>query len=133
MANNLSAFSQGDHALNVGKISLSDLFQHFEDLNTPFFKDQDIELNMSAKNVWIEADADKFLQALQNLIFNSREALDQTDGVGQINVIASNVGDQILLSVRDDGPGIPEEIQAKLFDPFVTFGKKMALGWGPRS
>jgi len=130
MANDLSAFSQGDHALNVGKISLSDLFQHFEDLNTPFFKDQDIELNMSAKNVWIEADADKFLRALQNLIFNSREALNQADGVGQINVIASNVGDHILLSVRDNGPGIPEEIQATLFDPFVTFGKKGGTGLG---
>jgi signal transduction histidine kinase len=130
MANDISAFSRGDQQIDVGNVSLSDLFQHFEDLNTPFFKDETVQLTMIARDVSLEGDADKLLRVLQNLIFNAREALNAAQMEGQINVVASDLGERILLSVRDNGPGIPKEIQANLFDAFVTFGKRGGTGLG---
>jgi len=34
------------------------------------------------------------------------------------------------IKVSDNGPGIPEEIRATVFDPFVTQGKKQGTGLG---
>lgn len=39
---------------------------------------------------------------------------------GAVRVAARRVGDDVLLSVDDDGPGVPEAIEATLFAPFVT-------------
>ena len=44
---------------------------------------------------------------------------------------AKNLGDQVLISVKDNGPGIPKEIKDKIFQPFFTTkptGKGTGLG-----
>ena len=50
---------------------------------------------------------------------------------GNIEVRTGMEGEQIEISIRDDGPGIPEEQQKKVFDPFYTTkdpGKGTGLG-----
>ncbi|MEL6183934.1 MAG: ATP-binding protein [Myxococcota bacterium] len=54
---------------------------------------------------------------LKNLVHNARDALG---GKGCIQVRTWTDGDAVALEVKDDGPGIAEEIRAKLFEPFVT-------------
>jgi signal transduction histidine kinase len=43
---------------------------------------------------------------------------------GQIRISAKDRKDDILLSVKDQGPGIPPENQKSIFEPFVRDGKK---------
>lgn len=62
-------------------------------------------------------DENQILQALQNLIRNSVEAM--TNG-GTLSLATEAAGDKIELSVRDSGIGIPPELQKRLFNPFVT-------------
>ena len=50
-------------------------------------------------------------------------------GKGTLTVRAAREGEQLVLSVRDDGPGIPKEIQSRLFETFVT-GKRGGTGLG---
>jgi signal transduction histidine kinase len=52
-----------------------------------------------------------------NLLDN---AIDAVDKGGQIRVTASNARDAIVVSIIDDGKGIPKEIQSRIFDPFFT-------------
>lgn len=56
-------------------------------------------------------------QVLINLVFN---AADATPDGGHINLGLSVAEDQVQLTVIDDGPGVPEEDQARIFDPFFT-------------
>jgi two-component system sensor kinase FixL len=58
-------------------------------------------------------------QVLLNLIRNAIEAMDGSK-VRELTVTASARPEHVLVSVTDTGPGIPEEIHARLFQPFVT-------------
>jgi two-component system sensor histidine kinase PilS (NtrC family) len=60
-------------------------------------------------------DRDQIRQALWSLLINAAEAAGPN---GSIRV-ALNPGDGSL-SIEDDGPGIPEEIQERVFEPFFT-------------
>jgi signal transduction histidine kinase len=62
-----------------------------------------------------------------NLIGNALEAMPNG---GQIRITAHEAADGLRIQVEDNGPGIPEEIRARLFEPFVTAGKKDGLGLG---
>jgi signal transduction histidine kinase len=62
-----------------------------------------------------------------NLIANAVEAMP--DG-GIVRVSAAPEDGSVVVRVRDTGPGVPAEIRGKLFQPFVTAGKKNGLGLG---
>jgi signal transduction histidine kinase len=77
----------------------------------------------------IEVDAMRIQRVLQNLVFNAAQALG-AKADGRIDVRAWVSDSVFFLSVRDNGPGIPEAIQARMFEPFATFGKKGGTGLG---
>jgi signal transduction histidine kinase len=62
-----------------------------------------------------------------NLVVNALEAMN---GCGEIRIIAADAGDCVRISVEDNGPGVPSEIRGRLFEPFVTAGKKQGMGLG---
>jgi signal transduction histidine kinase len=67
-------------------------------------------------------------QVWTNLLDNAIDALGDS---GTITVATHRDGDAVLVDVADDGPGIPPEIQGRVFDSFVTtkdVGKGTGLG-----
>ncbi|WP_414040674.1 ATP-binding protein [Acidithiobacillus sp. M4-SHS-6] len=64
-------------------------------------------------------------RALQNLIDNA-----QTHGAGPVDIQAEKAGQQVLIRVRDHGPGIPESELAKVRAPFAQAGKGGGIGLG---
>ena len=66
-------------------------------------------------------------RVLVNLLGNAIEAMP--DG-GTIRVTARLEDGSVRIDVADDGPGISPEIRERLFQPFVTHGKKSGLGLG---
>jgi signal transduction histidine kinase len=100
-----------------------------------------VELELEGDG-WIRCVGEELNQVLTNLIQNAFEAV-ASDGTGRVfirgrNVLgASNVGAgsgegvDLLLSVRDNGPGIPEANRARIFDAFYTtkeVGRGMGMG-----
>jgi two-component system NtrC family sensor kinase len=76
----------------------------------------------------IECDPSLFYQSVMNLVVN---AIDATDGEGEIRVSAGAAGSEYVVRVVDGGRGIPDEIRARIFDPFFTTkptGKGTGLG-----
>jgi signal transduction histidine kinase len=74
------------------------------------------------------ADVPKLERAVGNLV---RNAVEATGGRGKVSITGGAGEDgMVLISVQDDGPGIPAGIQEQLFDPFVTAGKKGGTGLG---
>lgn len=83
-----------------------------------------------AKNLWkAEVDRGQIEQVMNALILNAREAMPQG---GTIRVLARNVeldeipgahlpaGHYLKVSVADRGPGVPEDLATKIFDPYFT-------------
>ena len=64
-----------------------------------------------------ECDPEQMKQVILNLTINAVQAM--TDP-GQIVLSAQQNGASVVIGVRDQGPGIPEEDLDKIFDPFFT-------------
>jgi signal transduction histidine kinase len=75
----------------------------------------------------INVDAGRFVRVLLNLAKNSLEAMEKG---GVLRVGLRQHGDHAIFRIGDTGCGIPSEVQAKLFDPFVTHGKAKGTGLG---
>jgi len=68
----------------------------------------------------LSTDPDLLKQALLNLIRNSIEAMPE-GSAGTVSLCAAPSRDgTLVISVEDDGPGLPEPVRARLFAPFVT-------------
>ncbi len=130
MANDLAAFGRGEEQIETNEISVEKLFDYFEDLNKPFFNNRSVEVEMVANDCHLIGDSGKLIRVLQNLITNAIEAIHHTEHKGKIQVVAKEFGDWIRITITDNGPGIPKEIQKNFFEPFVTFGKTDGTGLG---
>jgi signal transduction histidine kinase len=65
----------------------------------------------------VEAVGGELNQIWSNLIDN---ALDAVPEGGTVDVVAKRAGETVVVSVIDDGPGIPPENRERIFDPFFT-------------
>jgi len=77
----------------------------------------------------VVVDADQLEQVVLNLLANAAEAMPR-GGTVHVSVHPGEAGGAVL-SVADHGPGIPEEIQVRIFDPFFStkeIGKGTGLG-----
>ncbi|WP_167730574.1 PAS-domain containing protein [Terasakiella sp. SH-1] len=101
-----------------------------------------VELSLHVnENVWpVLIDAHQFENSILNLCINARDAMN---GVGKVSIFAENVtlksvfsdrnidvtpGDYVVISVVDNGSGMPPEIMERIFEPFFTTKEK-----GPNS
>jgi len=72
----------------------------------------------------VHADADLISQVLLGLLGNAAEAMPAG---GTVTLDAVALSDAVQLRVADSGPGVPADLRARIFDPFVT---TRALGTG---
>ena len=79
-------------------------------------------------DVRVLIDPGRMRRVLDNLLTNAREA-SRVGDVVTVRVATPSGGD-VLLEVQDEGPGIPADIAATLFEPFVTAGKEGGSGLG---
>jgi len=70
------------------------------------------------EGLWINAEAEQVWSMVWNLAKNALEAFES--GQGRVEVIARREGDKVNLLVRDDGPGIPSDVQDKILHPYFT-------------
>ena len=79
----------------------------------------------------IKCDAVILEQILTNIWINAYDALQETGGIVEISTKLMKNKKEVLLCVKDNGPGIPESISNNIFDPFFTtkeVGKGTGLG-----
>jgi len=134
MQRDVLEFARGEKNVLVRKVYLA-----------KFFGDVKEQLEMQLARVGVELvieladkgtarfDEGKILRVIQNLARNAAEAMADKGGKFTIKVSREKDkgGDEtLLLSFSDTGPGIPKEIEHRLFQSFVTSGKKGGTGLG---
>ncbi len=117
----LSKIEAGKMELAFEEVNLVDIINGVMSTATGLVKDKPITLKRSVPKdlPTVRADATRIRQVLLNLVSNAAKFTEQ----GEIEVSASvqtgpDGQPEVLVKVRDTGPGISEEDQQKLFQPF---------------
>ncbi len=97
-----------------------------------------VELRLALDNnlPTIDADASQLQQVIMNLVINAAEAINTSQGVVEVRTSVHEVGDEelranvsrqtpspgkyVVLTVQDNGHGMDQATQARIFDPFYT-------------
>ncbi|WP_434356325.1 ATP-binding protein [Parasalinivibrio latis] len=117
--NDMLLFAKGGDNKVVSRFSLGNLLDEFEPMveTTISRNDIDFEVNAEDEELALFGNANALASAMSNLILNAVQAA----GKGcRIVLDARKIDDQVFISVIDNGPGIPADLQAKILEPFYT-------------
>jgi len=111
----------------LGKVELSAWLAEFATLVRPEAAARKIDLEVdAAAKAEVHTDSNQLKQIMFNLVRNSQEALEGRDGRIVLGLhrerapLRGALSEVAVLSVTDNGPGIPPKVQSRLFDPFFT-------------
>jgi signal transduction histidine kinase len=129
MTRELFEFSRGESTMHPVRTTATLFLERFRLLHADYIEQTGLTFEMEAAPVDIEIDVMRCMRLLQNLVTNAVEALaDRTDGCIRLRAWVED--GFFSLSVDDNGPGIAEAIRDRVFEPFVTHGKKGGIGLG---
>ena len=114
-----------DGALSLTPVAIGSLAREVCEGVALRFRDHPLEI-VAAGDATALADESKLRQALLNLTLNAAQA---SDGKGAVRVETVADAGGVRITVTDTGPGVPSELRAHLFEPFVT-GKSGGTGLG---
>jgi signal transduction histidine kinase len=100
-------------------VNIKGLFQEIYSLASNDLKKKQIKtsLEIDEKALLVSGDAQRLEQVFLNLVKNSIEAMQPG---GNLSIKTRLSGDQVNITVADDGCGIPQEHTEKIFSPFFT-------------
>jgi signal transduction histidine kinase len=96
-----------------------DVVRHVFEVHRLSAEPREISLALTTpeRPVLARVDGPKLHQIIENLL---RNALEAAPTGGHVAVELAATHDEFMISVHDDGPGIPAEFQARIFEPFFT-------------
>jgi signal transduction histidine kinase len=114
--------------LNREEIDINALLKEVHDLIKEDCKKRSIrpDFKTDREEVFVEGDRARLEQVLLNLAKNALESMDQG---GKISFVSGLKEGVVEINISDEGVGIPEEDQGKIFSPFYTT-KKQGTGLG---
>jgi two-component system, NtrC family, sensor histidine kinase KinB len=104
--------------LKTGRHALSELIQEWVKPFRVVAKDKRVALKYvqdSTEVIWANIDVVKFPWAISNLLSN---AIRFSPNDSTVTVSAVDTSGKILIEIADEGPGIPEAVRMKMFDPY---------------
>jgi PAS domain S-box-containing protein len=126
LATDLTQASRSDGetlALQIQEVSLTEALQRAVTRSQTAGSQVSIEVD-APSDAMFQVDAERLAQALDNLLDNA-----VSHGSPPI-VLTARVNDVVSISVTDAGPGIPVELEPRLFEPFATTGPSGGTGLG---
>ena len=128
MSDELLGFAQGKVNLKPRATSIGRLLKLLDQEILNDVRTSPVRVLLSTEDVGqLILDEARLTRCFANIIKNAKEALGEE---GTITIQILNAGSKIKVSISDNGPGIPELIRGRIFEPFVTHGKKRGTGLG---
>jgi two-component system NtrC family sensor kinase len=114
-------------------VDLREVLTEVIQLRRPNLDGSAIELKIeSSCTRKVYANFTELEQVVLNFVINAEQAIESIGrDAGHILIVLSETGRKVRLEVQDNGPGVPPEYEAKLFQPFFTtkpVGKGTGLG-----
>ncbi|HEY4013333.1 MAG TPA: GAF domain-containing sensor histidine kinase [Polyangiaceae bacterium] len=124
-------FARGEKSVLVRKVYLQKFFDGVRAQLEGDLARRGIELVVDLQDRGTARfDERKILRAVHNLARNAAEAMGNRGGKFVIKVTRDKESGDLSMTFSDTGPGIPKEIEHRLFQSFVTSGKKGGTGLG---
>ena len=131
---NLSRMDQGKQELNLEFVSINELVAHIIDRFEMVLKSEQyrnkkykIERDFTQRTLWVEIDQDKFIQVIDNIMNN---AIKYSPDGGKITCRLMETHNSIVISITDEGLGIPRKDIGHVFDRFYRVDKARARSMG---
>ena len=125
----LSRMDSGTTKLNLEYVNIKELFNYIlnrfdmiikKDENDQNSKKYTIERYFTDKDLWVEIDTDKFTQVIDNIMNN---AIKYSPDGGVITTRLLETHNHVILSISDQGLGIPRKDLGRIFDRFFRVDK----------
>lgn len=123
----ISSIEAGAFSVEVEPVHVGKLARRAVDRVKRRASEHQFRLSISSRLPTVEADPRRVEQVIHNLLDN---AIKYSPKGGQITVSARRRGDSVEVSIADQGIGIPEEEQPRVFDRFYRVAGSSALGRG---
>jgi len=122
----LARLDAGTVEFEMGEVDLGLLLQAVVERFAPQSSQAEVELVLAVEGLPpVTGDGDRLAQVFNNLVDN---ALKHTPPGGQVQLEGKMEGGQVLVSVKDNGPGIPEDELSRIFERFYQLDKSRRGG-----
>lgn len=120
---NFSRYQSGQQKLERVPCDAAELLEEARHRFEPAASQNDISIKLELQSPLpnLMLDRQQMERVLDNLLSN---ALRHTPDGGEIRLLARHHGERVILSVEDNGEGIPYSQQARIFEPFVQIGRR---------
>ena len=128
MAQEILDFSKGQSSMNIQELDFAEVMNSVLDFIQKDLEKNKVELvRKTGFTGKVKMDQDKIVRVFYNIASNARDAMPQG---GSLTVITEKHNDFVKIDFKDSGTGMPEEVKRRIFEPFMTFGKKHGTGLG---
>ncbi len=120
-----ASLEQGKTELNLEPVDLDSTFWAVMAQHQPAADRKQVTLRLGAIDGVVQADRSRLIQILGNLVSN---AIKYSDPGGTVTLSSQVNRDHARLQVADQGPGIPDDERAALFEPFSKLSPRPTAG-----
>jgi signal transduction histidine kinase len=128
MLRDILEFSRGNYGLSLERNELAALIDTIIKESIPSGIAPRVAVKVHVPpNLFVRVDRERARRIFENLLINSVQAMPEE---GTITICATEAGNMARINITDTGPGIPSELRDRLFEPFVSQGKRGGTGLG---
>lgn len=114
-------------ALNVAPLNLADVVREVWNPLALQLEQKEVSLSLELEEVWLEGDRERLKEAVGNLASNALRHVEKGKCI-QVSLVKQ--GEQVRVSVYNDGPIIPDKDLPHLFEPFYRGDKSRSRDSG---
>ncbi len=116
----ISKLETKDLSVDISEVRMAPLLSEVVESLQPIMKQQKVTVHMDCQPIVLQESANQMEELLTNLLTN---AIKYNHPDGEVWVSISRENDSMVLTVRDNGIGIPEEDQERVFERFYRVDK----------
>jgi len=128
MAQEILDFSRGVSSMAIVEVDFEEVIEDVLSFIEKDLEKHNVVLHRKTEfRGKVKLDIDKLSRVFYNIVGNARDAMAEG---GTITVLTTQDNGNVRIEFTDTGAGMPDEVRKRIFEPFMTYGKKHGTGLG---